>query len=85
MSRKGKLAEILSKAKHADNPNSYVVGYLDFEIIKEVTLSEFIKISDNFETIPITRIQHIKKGNDVLYSKIVNKKDPEIIGLGFII
>jgi hypothetical protein len=79
MPRKGKLAEILSKAKYADNPNSYIVGYLDYDTIKEVTLSEFIKISDNFETIPITRIQHVRKGNDVLYSKIVNKKDSEII------
>jgi len=79
MPRKGKLAEILSKAKYADNPNSYIVGYLDYDIIKEVTLPEFIKISDNFETIPITRIQYVKKGNDVLYSKIVNKKDSEFI------
>jgi len=69
MSRKGKLAEIFSKAKYADNPTSYIVGYLDFEIIKEVTLPEFIEISDNFETIPITRIQYVKKGNRILFSK----------------
>ena len=79
MTRKGKLAEILSKARYADNPNSYTVGYLDYNIIKEVTLPEFIKISDNFETIPITRIHHIKKWDKTLYSKIVNKKDSEII------
>ncbi|MGI0027912.1 MAG: DUF504 domain-containing protein [Nitrosopumilaceae archaeon] len=78
MPRKGKLAEILSKAKYADNPNSYMVGYLDYDTIKEVTLPEFIKISDNFEIIPITRIYHIRKGNDILYHKIVNKKDSEI-------
>ena len=78
MPRKGKLAEIFSKARYTDNPNSYIVGYLDYEIIKEVTLPEFIKISDNFETIPITRIWHVRKGNDVLYSKIVNKKDSDI-------
>ena len=69
MPRKGKLAEIFSKARYADNPNSYIVGYLDFDVIKEVTLPEFIKISDNFETIPITRIHHIKKGNRILFSK----------------
>ena len=78
MTQKGKLAEILSKAKYADNPNSYTVGYLDYDTIKEITLLEFIKISDNFETIPITRIHYIKKGNDVLYSKIVNNKYSEI-------
>ena len=79
MTRKGKLTEIFSKAMYTDNPNSYIVGYLDYNIIKEVTLPEFIKISDNFETIPITRIQHVMKGNDVLYSKVVNKKDSNIL------
>lgn len=69
MSRKGKLAEIFSKARYADNPDSYIVGYLDYDIIKEVTLPEFIEISDNFETIPITRIQHVKKENRILFSK----------------
>ena len=69
MPRKGKLAEIFSKAMHADNPESYLVGYLDYDIIKEVTLPEFIKESDNFETIPITRIQYIKKESTVLFTK----------------
>ena len=69
MPRKGKLTEIFSKAKYADNPNSYIVGYLDFDIIKKVTLPEFIEISDSFETIPITRIYYIKKGNRILFSK----------------
>ena len=75
MTRKGKLAEILSKARYADNPNSYIVGYQDFDTTIEVTLPEFVKISDNFETIPITRIQYIKKGAKTLYTKIVNKKE----------
>ena len=79
MTRKGKLAEILSKAMYADSPNSYTVGYLDYDTIKEVILPEFIKISDNFETIPLTRIHYIKKGDKTLYSKTVNKKDSETI------
>ena len=78
MTRKGKLTEILSKARYADNPNSYTVGYLDYDTIKKVTLPEFIKISDSFETIPITRIHHIKKGDKILYYKTVNKKHTEI-------
>ena len=69
MPRKGKLAEIFSKAMYADNPELYLVGYLDYDIMKEVTLPEFIKESDNFETIPITRIQYIKKENTFLFSK----------------
>ncbi|HSD05326.1 MAG TPA: DUF504 domain-containing protein [Nitrosopumilaceae archaeon] len=69
MSRKGRLSEIFSKAQYADDPTSYTVGYLDYDMIKEVTLPEFIKESDNFETIPITRIQFVKKGNRILFSK----------------
>ena len=69
MTRKGKLAEIFSKAMYADNPESYLVGFLDYGTIRKVTLPEFIIESDNFETIPITRIQYIKKENTVLFSK----------------
>ena len=69
MSRKGKVAEIFSKAMYADNPDSYIIGYLDYDAIREVTLPEFVKQSDNFETIPITRIQYIKKENRVLFTK----------------
>lgn len=67
MPRKGKIIEIFSKAIYADNPTSYIVGYLDYDSIKEVTLPEFIKVSKNFETIPITRIRFIKKGNRILF------------------
>ncbi|MGQ0638922.1 MAG: DUF504 domain-containing protein [Nitrososphaerota archaeon] len=69
MPRKGKIAEIFSKAIYADNPTSYIVGYLDYDSVKEVTLPEFIKASENFETIPITRIHFIKKGNRILFHK----------------
>ncbi|MGI0083405.1 MAG: DUF504 domain-containing protein [Nitrosopumilaceae archaeon] len=69
MPRKGRLAEIFSKALYADNPTSYVIGYLDYNTIKEVTLPEFITESDNFETIPITRIKFVKKGKRVLFRK----------------
>jgi hypothetical protein len=70
MPRKGRIAEIFSKALYADNPTSYTVGYLDYNIIKEITLPEFIRESNNFETIPISRIQFVKKGNRILFSRI---------------
>ena len=73
MPRKGKIAEIFSKAIYADNPTSYIVGYLDYDSVKEVTLPEFIKVSENFETIPITRICFIKKGNRILFHKTKQK------------
>jgi hypothetical protein len=67
--RKGKLEEIFSKALYADNPNFYSVSYRDFDSIVEIPLSEFIKVSENFEVIPNTRIVSVRKGNTILYSK----------------
>ena len=69
MVRKGKLADIFSKALYNDDPNLYLVGYLDFGKVKESLLPEFLKISENFETIPATRIAYIKKENRILFSK----------------
>ena len=69
MVRKGKMAEIFSKALYDDDPNFYLIVYLDFDKIKESTLPEFLKISENFEKIPATRIIYIKKGNRILFSK----------------
>jgi len=74
MTRKGKVSEILSNAIYNDNPNLYLVGYLDFNEVKEISLPEFFKISENFETIPATRIVYIKKENNLLYSRSVKKK-----------
>ena len=69
MARKGLVAEIFSKALHVDNPELYSVGYLDLGQIKEVSLVEFLKLSENFEVIPASRIAYIKKQNMMLYSK----------------
>ena len=69
MARKGLVAEIFSKALHVDNPKLYSVGYIDLGEIKEVSLVEFLKLSENFEVIPASRIVHIKKENMTLYSK----------------
>ena len=73
MVRKGKLADIFSKALYNDDPNLYLVGYLDFGEVKESLLPEFLKISENFETIPATRIAYIKKENRILWSKNLDK------------
>jgi uncharacterized protein (UPF0248 family) len=69
--RKGKLEEILSKAKFYDDIELYHVSYRDFDNIVSVTLKEFIFLSSNFESIPMSRIVEIKKGSDVLYSKSI--------------
>ena len=67
--RKGIIEEIFSKAKFADDPNTYKVFFRDYDTIREATLPDFIVESNNFETIPITRIEMIKKDEKVLYEK----------------
>ena len=74
MGKKGIIEEIFSKARFSDESNLYMVSFRDFEKIREVTLSEFIKESDNFQKIPISRITKIKKNNTILFEKI-SKQD----------
>ncbi len=38
MVKKGKIEEIFSKARFADDPNTYKVFFRDFDIMREVTL-----------------------------------------------
>ena len=67
--KKGKLEEIISKARFYDDILLYEVSYRDFDSIVTVPLKEFISLSSTFELIPISRIVEIRKGNSVVYSK----------------
>ncbi len=69
MARKGKLDEVFSKALYADDATLYYVSYRDFDKVVEVSLPEFIELSENFEVIPQNRILLVKKGDQILYSK----------------
>ena len=69
VTKKGIIEEVFSKARFADNPNSYNIYYRDFEILRKITLPEFIKESENFQTIPISRIERITKDNTILFEK----------------
>jgi len=69
MTKKGIIEEIFSKARYADDPNTYRIFYRDFDKIRELSLPEFDKESNNFETRPATRIQLIKKNNKILFTK----------------
>jgi hypothetical protein len=71
--KKGKLQEILSKAIYADNPTIYIISYRDFNKIISIPLLEFIKISQNFEIIPATRIIQITKGEKIIYQKRISE------------
>ncbi len=67
MVRKGMIAEIFSMALYSDNSELYTVGYLDLGEIKKVTLLEFLRLSENFEVIPASRIVYIMKENITLF------------------
>lgn len=77
MARKGKIAEIFSKALFKDKPDLYSVGYIDLGATKEVPFNEFLKLSENFEVIPASRIVYIKKEDKILYSKSNKEKESE--------
>ena len=68
--KKGRLREILSKALYHDDILLYTVLYRDFERIVEVPLKNFLYLSNNLETIPITRIVEVRKNDETVYKKI---------------
>jgi len=70
MVRKGKLQEIMSRALHADNPRLYTVAYRDFNELREVSLQEFLRLSEDFQTIPASRIVYVKRLDEIVYEKV---------------
>ena len=69
MTKKGIIDEIFSKARFGNEAETYKIFYRDFEKIIETTLLEFIRVSENFETIPVGRIEKITKNNKILFEK----------------
>jgi len=69
MTKKGKIEEIFSKARFADEASLYKIVFRDFETLRELTLPDFIIESNNFEIIPVNRIELIKKGVNILFKK----------------
>ena len=69
MPKKGILEEIISKALYADDASSYLVTYRDYKDYKIITLSDFVLISENFQTIPASRITKIELKGRLLYKK----------------
>jgi hypothetical protein len=71
--RKGRLEELLSRAIHVDNPEIYSIIYRDYETAKEISLPEFLELSNNFETIPASRIIVLKRNGKIVY--MTSRKD----------
>ena len=69
MVKKGKLQEIFSKALYGDDAEGYFVFYRDFNSVVKISLLEFLKLSENFQLVPASRILMIEKNGIVLYSK----------------
>jgi hypothetical protein len=67
--RKGKLEEIFSKALYADDPSLYSVSYRDFESVVQVSLLEFLDLSEDFELIPASRIVVVSRDGKELFKK----------------
>ena len=63
------IKEIISRAVYLNELDKYDVSYRDFEDIVTVPLREFMKISENLEIIPITRIDQIKRDSCIIYKK----------------
>jgi hypothetical protein len=78
--RKGILEEILSKALYADDPHLYSISYRDFDSVVQVSLLEFLKISENFDVIPANRIIVVSKGGHELYRKFPGTKGNQPLG-----
>jgi len=75
MVKKGVIEEVFSKARFSEESNLYIVSYRDFQKIREIKLLEFIKESDKFQKIPISRITKIRKNHTVLFEKISNQDE----------
>jgi hypothetical protein len=67
--KKGIIKEIISRAVYLNELDKYDVSYRDFEDIVTVPLREFMRISENLEIIPITRIDQIKRDSCIIYKK----------------
>lgn len=69
---KGRLQEIISKARYADDVSKYTVKYRDFDEYPEVGLERFIHAYDDFGEpveIPLHRIVQVKKEGKVIWQK----------------
>ena len=72
--KKGIVEEIISKAKHVDDPKSYRIFYRDFDKIIEIPLPDFLEESNNFQTIPMSRVEMITKNGTILFEKRKSEK-----------
>ena len=69
MTKKGILDEIFSKARFSDEPFIYKVIYRDFDQDIEMNLADFILESNNFQSIPASRIKTVIRKSKIVFQK----------------
>ena len=69
MTKKGILDEIFSKARFADEPSIYKVAYRNFNQDRMINLMDFILESNNFQSIPASRIKMIMRKSKIIFQK----------------
>ena len=69
MTKKGILDEIFSKARFADEPSIYKVVYRNFNQDRMINLMDFILESNNFQSIPASRIKMIMRKSKIIFQK----------------
>lgn len=72
MTKKGILDEIFSKARFSDEPSIYKVIYRDLNHDIEMNLVDFILESNNFQSIPASRIKTVIRKSEIVFQKEVN-------------
>ena len=72
MTKKGILDEIFSKARFSDEPSIYKVIYRDLNHDIEMNLVDFILESNNFQSIPASRIKMVIRKSKIVFQKEVN-------------
>lgn len=68
MTKKGQIKEIISQAKYHDAIDGFTIFYRDLNQIVEVTLKEWLEISE-IDSIPEHRIQKISKENKIIFER----------------
>lgn len=69
MTKKGILDEIFSKARFSDEPSIYKVVYRNFNQDKVMNLEDFILESNNFQSIPASRIKMVIRKSKIIFQK----------------
>ena len=70
MVKKSQIKELIDFAIHSDGIDGYTITYRDFNEFKEISLQEWIELSET-DSIPQHRITIIKKNNKIVFQRFL--------------